>query len=235
MDRYLDLYSNHPKSAKCAVVRALTDRAKNVCSSPELLAEGMDYIGKVLRYNNYPKKMIIQGGRNNSPAERFIDPETDNEIKKTVFISAPHFPGLSESFKQLFRYTHAQVCFKGQNTIKSMLMHPKDKVDPSLKKDIVYQWSCTNPGCKSSCIGETSRSLCELVKEHSKEGSNSARYQHCTTKGHPLPNIDQFKVIDQEKSQIAHEAKEAIHIQKAEEIHKYHHCCLRSQHLKILV
>ena len=74
------------------------------------------------------------------------------------------------------------------------------------------QWSCTNPGCKSSYIGETSRSLCESVKEHSKEGSNSAKYQHCATKGHPLPKVDQFKVIDQEKSQIAHEAKEAIHI-----------------------
>ena len=97
-----------------------------------------------------------------------------------------------------------------------MLMHPKDKVDPSLKKDIVYQWSCTNPGCKSSYIGETSRSLCECVKEHSKEGSNSAIYQHYTTKGHPLSNIEQFKVIDQEKSQIASEAKEAIHIQKAD-------------------
>ena len=95
-----------------------------------------------------------------------------------------------------------------------MLMHPKDKVDPSLKKDIVYQWSCTNLGCKSSYTGETSRSLCECVKEHSKEGSNSAIYQHCYTKGHPLPNIGQFKVIDQEKSQIACEAKEAIHIQK---------------------
>ena len=78
--------------------------------------------------------------------------------------------------------------------MKSMLMHPKDKADPSLKKDIVYQWSCTNPGCKSSYIGETSRSLCEHVKEHSKEGSNSAIYQHCYTKGHPLPNIDQFKL-----------------------------------------
>ena len=32
--------------------------------------------------------------------------------------------------------------------------------------------------------------------------------------GHPLPNIDQFKVIDQEKSEIAQEAKEAIHICK---------------------
>ena len=91
-------------------------------------------------------------------------------------------------------------------------MHPKDKIDPSCKKDIVYQWSCTNPGCKSSYIGETSRSLCEHVKEHSKEGSISAIYQHCSTKGHPLPNVDQFKVTDQQKSQIAHEAKEAIHI-----------------------
>ena len=44
--------------------------------------------------------------------------------------------------------------------------------------------------------------------------SNSAIYQHCSTKGHPPPNIDQFKVIDQEKSQIAHETKEEIHIRK---------------------
>ena len=52
-DRYLDFNSNHPKSAKHAVVRTLTDRAKNACSSPELLAEEMDHLGKVLRYNNY--------------------------------------------------------------------------------------------------------------------------------------------------------------------------------------
>ena len=44
MDRYLDLNSNHPKSAKCAVVRTHSDRAKNVCSSPELLAKGMDHL-----------------------------------------------------------------------------------------------------------------------------------------------------------------------------------------------
>ena len=173
----------------------------------------MDYLGKVLKYNNYPKWMIDQHGRNSSEG-RLIDPETGNEIKKPIFISAPYFPGLGESFKQLFKYTPVQVCFKGQNTIKSMLMHPKDKVNPSLKKDIVYQWSCTKPNCKSSYIRETSRSLCNHVKEHSKEGSNSAIYQHCSTKGHPLPNVDQFKVIDQEKSQIAWEAKEAIHIQK---------------------
>ena len=67
--------------------------------------------------------------------------------------------------------------------------------------------------CKSSYIGDTSRLLCECVKEHSKEGSNTAT-TNTYTKGHPLPNVDQFKVIDQEKSQIACEAKEAIHICK---------------------
>ena len=187
-----------------------------MCSSPELLAKEMDHLGKVLRYNNYPKWMIEQFGKNTHPAEPLIDPDTGNEVKKTSFISAPYFPGLSESFKQLFKYTHIQVCFKGQNTIKSMLMHPKDKINPLLKKDIVYQWSCTDPSCKSSYIGKTCRSLGEHVKEHSKEGTNSAIYQHCITKGHPLPKVDQFKVIDQEKSQITREAQEAIHIRKVD-------------------
>ena len=106
IDRYLDFNSNYPKSAKCAVVRALTDRAKNVCSSPKLLAEEINHLHKVLKYNNYPKWMIKQEGRNNSLTGGLIDPEMGNEVKKTVFISAPYFPGLSESFKQLFRYTH---------------------------------------------------------------------------------------------------------------------------------
>ena len=83
-DRYLDFNSNHP-------IRTLTDRAKNVCSSPELLAKEMDHLGKVLRYN-YPKWMIEQFGKNTHLAEPLIDLDTGNEVKKTSFISAPYFP-----------------------------------------------------------------------------------------------------------------------------------------------
>ena len=57
---------NQPNVQFCVVARALSDRAKNVCSSPELLAEEMDHLGKVLKYNNYPKWMIDQ------PAETLI-------------------------------------------------------------------------------------------------------------------------------------------------------------------
>ena len=86
-----------------------------MCSSPELLAEEMDHLGKVLRYNSYPTWMIKQEGRSNSLTGGLIDPETGNGVKKTIFISPPYFPGLSESFKQLFKYTHIQLNVGGTN------------------------------------------------------------------------------------------------------------------------
>ena len=43
---------------------------------------------------------------------------------------------------QIFKYTPVQVCFKGVNTLKSMLMHPKDKISSNQKKDLVYHWEC---------------------------------------------------------------------------------------------
>ena len=75
---------------------------------------------------------------------------------------------------------------------------------------------CSKDGHKCFYIGETSRSLSDHIKEHCKEGTNSAIYQQCSIKGHPSPIINQFKIIDREKAQIAHEAKEAIHIQKSD-------------------
>ena len=59
-DRYLDFHSSHPVLAKRAVVRALMDRAENVCSDPDILAKEIEHLNKVLCYNNYPQWMINQ-------------------------------------------------------------------------------------------------------------------------------------------------------------------------------
>ena len=88
-----------------------------------------------------------------------------HEIKKQFYISVPYFPGLSESYKQIFKYMAIQVYFKGVNTLKSMLMHPKDNISKDQKKDVVYHWECQADGCNSSYIGETSRALGERVKD----------------------------------------------------------------------
>ena len=106
-----------------------------------------------------------------------------------------------------------QVCFKGVNTLKSMLMHPKDKISSDQKKDLVYHWECKADRCNSSYIGETSRALGERVKEHSKS-TTSAILKHCKDFHHPLPSIEDFNIIDKEPSQVTREAKEAIHIRR---------------------
>ena len=142
-----------------------------------------------------------------------IHPETGNEIQKHFYISVPYFPGLSESFKKIFKYTPVQVCFKGVNTLKSILMHPKDRISNDQKKDLVYHWECKADGCTSSYIGETSRALGERVKEHSK-ATTSAILKHCKDFHHPLPSIDDCNIIDKEPSQVTREAKEAIHIRR---------------------
>ena len=88
-----------------------------------------------------------------------------------------------------------QVCFKGVNTLKSMLMHPKDKIHTDQKKDVVYHWECKADRCKSLYIGETSRALGERVKEHCKS-STSAILKHCSDFHHPLPSVTDFNIID---------------------------------------
>ena len=200
MDRYLDFKSCHPILAKRAVVRALIDRAENVCSDPVILAKEMEHLNKVLWYNNYPQWIIDKCGKSEQSGP-LIHPETGNEIKKQFYVSVPYFPGLSESFKMIFKYTPIQVCFKGVNTFKSLLMHPKDKVTTEQKKDIVYHWECQVDGCNSSYVGETSWALRERVKEHSKSNT-SAILKHCMDHHHPLPSINNFTIIDKDPSQV---------------------------------
>ena len=212
MDRYLDFHSSHCVLAKGAVVRALMDRAENVCSDPDILAKEMEHLNKVLHYNNYPQWIINQQGKLDKQ-DPLIHPETRNEIKKHFYISVPYFPGLSESYKKIFKYMPIQVCFKGVNTLKSMLMHPKDKISNDQKKDLVYHWECKADGCNSSYIGETSRALDERVKEHSKS-TTLAILKHCKDLHHPLPSILDFNIIDKDPSQITRKAKEAIHIRR---------------------
>ena len=135
----------------------------------------MEHLNRVLCYNNYQQWMIDKWGKcdKHNP---IIHPETGVEIQKHFYISVPYFPGLSESYKKIFKYTPIQVCFKGVNTLKSLLIHPKDKI--STNKDIVYHWECQADGCNSSYIRETFRALGKRVKEHSKS-TTSAILKNC--------------------------------------------------------
>ena len=109
------------------------DRAENVCSDPDILAKEMEHLNRVLRYNNYPQWLINKWGKSDKQ-DPIIHPETGVEIQKRFYISVPYFPGLSESYKKIFKYTPIQVCFKGVNTLKSLLRVPKTKTPLTKRK-----------------------------------------------------------------------------------------------------
>ena len=60
-DRYLDYKSNHLIPAKLSVIHTLIHRAKQVCSTPELLQKEIDHLHKVLQDNHYPTQLLQQG------------------------------------------------------------------------------------------------------------------------------------------------------------------------------
>ena len=135
----------------------------------------MDYLHRVFIRNSYLDWMIYKIKK--EPSTPMINPDTGLEVKKNVFISAPYFPDLSEKFRRIFQHTSVPVIFKGVTSLKSILMHPKDKLPSQLKQNVVYKWSCPEENSSLSYIGESSRCLENAVKEH-KSHVTSAVYKH---------------------------------------------------------
>ena len=59
-------------------IRALMDRANNVCSSPDILAKDVEHLSKVLCHNNYPQWIINKQGKLD-PSGPLLHLETGNE------------------------------------------------------------------------------------------------------------------------------------------------------------
>ena len=104
--------------------------------------------------------------------------------QQNPYIVVSYYKGLSESLKRTCNKYGVQVYFKGSNTIRSLLMAPKDK-DPMLKKSgVIYRYKCDRVECDEEYIGESSRTFEERFKEHQK--AQSPICDHYNTTGHKM-------------------------------------------------
>ena len=121
----------------------------------------------------------------------------------------PYYRGLSESLKNICSRYGVQVYFKGGNTIKNLLMAPKDK-DPIMKKSgVTYRYRCNRVDCDEEYIGESSRVFGERFKEHQK--APSPIFDHTNTSGHNI-NIENFSIVGREDQNLKRAIKEALFI-----------------------
>ena len=152
-DQYLQWDSHHHLSAKFSVIHTLSHRAKTVCSKPELLQQDKDHLRKALTKCKYPKWALDKvEERLNRSTSKAIDGANSqdttnaqtatNNIKTKGHIVIPYTQGLCESIKKICGRYGIQTHFKGGNTIKNLLVSPKDK-DPMVNQSgAIYWYQC---------------------------------------------------------------------------------------------
>ena len=121
----------------------------------------------------------------------------------------PYHQGLSERIKRACNKFGVQVFFKGDQTIRNLLMAPKDKDPITNKSGVIYRFKCSQDGCKEEYIGESARNFAERFKEHQK--APSPIFDHCNISGHNI-NINNFTIVGREDQNLTRAIKEALFI-----------------------
>jgi hypothetical protein len=144
-----------------------------------------------------------------------------------------HVEKLTETATRIFRKHGISTAVRPHNTLRKILVHPKDKRDPSTTTDCIYEIPCGN--CESTYVGETGHRFETRLKEHKKETekvvgsrgnytrltkkqssneqSKSAIADHATQQNHVI-NWDDAKVLTTECDLYARHVKEAIWIRR---------------------
>jgi len=138
---------------------------------------------------------------------------------------------VSEAIARIMRKHNVLVAMKPYKTLKTVLVHLKDKQEKEDLTECVYKVPCAN--CDKTYIGETGRKFGVRLQEHrteveSKTGrtftksirassltehNKSALTDHATQENHVI-NWYQATVIDREPERFTRWIKEAIHIRK---------------------
>ena len=117
---------------------------------------------------------------------------------------------MTDALARTIRKAGVAVHLKPHNSIRSHLVHPKDKVPMEDKSGIVYQIKCGE--CTAAYVGESGRQLKERVSEHHKKHS-SPICEHITQADHSFTN-ENVSVLYQEPEWFKRGVAEAIYIHR---------------------
>ena len=86
-----------------------------------------------------------------------------------------------------------RTTFHPTNTLRQLLVHPKEQVPKLDRLSLMYHIPCKN--CPPTYIGQTSRTLSQRIKEHQRSVRNcdlatSALAEHSHSTGHPISRED---------------------------------------------
>ena len=106
----------------------------------------------------------LQGRPKPIPASSKIPTKTDKSKSLAII---PYVEGLSERVARVFRKHRFSTAVEPHRTLRSILVHPKDKLLPHQKGEAIYKMP--RDDCPKSYIGEIERFFGTSLQEHQKE------------------------------------------------------------------
>ena len=179
-DLYLPWDSNHNIAAKYSVINTLSHRALTICSTPELADKELQHLENVLGQCKYPKWAIRKIFKKHQQKKKKQTPKTKYPAKCHIVV--PYSQGIGESVKNICKKHGVDVHFKGGQTLKNILVSPKDKDNITSKSSVIYSYTCGEIDCDEEYIGESGRTFGERFKEHLK--APSPIFLHQNNSGH---------------------------------------------------
>ncbi|KAI8507604.1 hypothetical protein Bbelb_149840 [Branchiostoma belcheri] len=220
-DQYLNFQSHHPLHQKLGVIRTLLDRCNAVVTEDADKALETEHVKKALTRCGYPPwtfKKVEQ--RSKQPKRK--DKSNKQEDKTRAMVIIPMSKESQSPLKEL----------KPKTTLRSLLVHPKDKLQDTAKTDCIYKIPCKS--CSEVYIGETGRTFGTRLEEHKKEADNmdTVKYtrsqkRHAQKEEKKSAVTDHIarnncvidwegaKVIDREDNRRTRWIKEAVWIRKS--------------------
>ena len=207
-----------PWRHKISWVRALIDHVHRICTPNKIKTE-LKLIRKFLSWNGFPKRvanLLIDRFTTNSQnrASGHVSNHTShNNQHSTIWLTIPFVGNLTTQLvKKLKRKLrrclvdlNVDIRIKEKTTKLCFFTSTKDKTPLLSQSNVVYEFIC--PGCNSSCIGKTNKTLLVRTQEHALTDKEIAIYKHlryCDQGSYNLPdiftneNISPFTVMNKE-------------------------------------
>ncbi|XP_072021371.1 uncharacterized protein [Amphiura filiformis] len=218
------------------VIRTLFDRMNSVVTETSDKIKEEEHIRTALKNCGYPKwtmdKVKDQMQNKIQNAEKPISKKsktTDEKSKGMVVI--PYVNGVSERIQRIFKKHKVDTAMKPHQTLRRILVHPKDKREKEKTGNCIFEIGCQN--CDQSYVGETSRMFGTRMSEHKaevnkatnkkytrserklseKEQTKSAISDHVARANHVI-NWDDSKILGREHNKKSREVQEAMEIRR---------------------
>jgi hypothetical protein len=207
-DQYLNFDSHHHLAHKRSVVNTLLNRADLIVTNPDDREKEKQHVRAVLKDNGYLPWTLTPHQRKEktttAPRRQYVN---------TYPTGIPYIQGVSDELGQIYKRHNIKTFQKPYNSIRSLLVKPKDPTKDCDKCGLIYGLKCS---CGETYVGETARAFGIRVKEHQKRiGTNiTAMGEHLRDTGHQL-DTDSNKIIARESGFWSRKYREAIEIQIA--------------------